>query len=149
MSLKARIQEDMKAAMRSGDKDRLGVIRMILAGVKQREVDERIVLEDAQVLALLEKMVKQRRDSIAQFRSGGRDDLVVKETAELAVVESYLPAALSEPELEALITEAVAATGANSVKDMGKVMAAVKAKAAGRADMAAVSARIKQKLSAA
>jgi uncharacterized protein YqeY len=149
MSLKARIQEDMKAAMRSGDKDRLGVIRMILAGVKQREVDERIVLEDAQVLALLEKMVKQRRDSIAQFRAGGRDDLVVKETAELAVVEGYLPAALSEPELEALITEAVAATGANSVKDMGKVMAAVKAKAAGRADMAAVSARIKQKLSAA
>jgi uncharacterized protein YqeY len=149
MSLKARIQEDMKAAMRSGDKDRLGVIRMILAGVKQREVDERIVLEDSQVLALLEKMVKQRRDSIAQFRAGGRDDLVAKETAELAVVESYLPAALSPAELEALITDAVTATGASSVKDMGKVMAAVKAKAAGRADMAAVSARIKQKLSAA
>jgi len=148
VSLKERIQDDMKAAMRSGDKDRLGVIRMILAGVKQREVDERIVLDDSQLLSLLEKMVKQRRDSIAQFQSGGRADLVAKETAELAVVEAYLPAQLSPAELEALIVEAVAATGATTVKDMGKVMAAVKAKAAGRADMGAVSARIKQKLSA-
>jgi uncharacterized protein YqeY len=145
--LKERIQEDMKAAMRSGDKDRLGVIRMILAGVKQREVDERIVLDDAQVLAVLEKMVKQRKDSIAQFHSGGREDLVAKETAELAVVEGYLPTPLSAAELEALIADAVTATGAATLKDMGKVMAAVKAKAAGRADMGALSARIKQRLS--
>ncbi len=120
---------------------------MILAGVKQREVDERVVLDDAQVLAVLEKMVKQRKDSIAQFQSGGRQDLVAKETAELAVVEGYLPTPLSAAELETLIADAVAATGATTLKDMGKVMAAVKAKAAGRADMGALSARIKQRLS--
>jgi uncharacterized protein len=146
MALKERIQEDMKASMRSGDKDRLGVIRMILAAVKQREVDERITLDDAQVLAVLEKMVKQRRESITQFRSGGREDLVARETTELAVVEGYLPQRMSEAELDALIAEAIAATGAASIKDMGKVMAQVKARAAGRADMGAVSARIKQKL---
>ncbi len=136
----------MKAAMRSGDKDRLGVIRMILAGVKQREVDERIVLDDAQLLTVLEKMVKQRRDSIAQFQAGGRGDLVAKETTELAVVEGYLPTQLTAAELEALIAEAITATAASSLKDMGKVMAAVKAKAAGRADLGAASARIKQRL---
>jgi hypothetical protein len=148
VALKDRIQDDMKAAMRSGDKDRLGVIRMILAAVKQREVDERIVLDDSQMLAVLEKMVKQRKDSITQFASGGRADLVAKETTELAVVEGYLPQRMNEAELDALVAEAIAATGAASVKDMGKVMAAIKVKAAGRADMGAVSARIKQKLAA-
>ena len=148
MALKERIQEDMKTAMRSGDRDRLGVIRMILAAVKQREVDERIALDDNQVLSVLEKMVKQRRESIAQFTTGGRNDLVTKETAELQVVEGYLPQRMGEAELDALIAEAIAGTGAASIKDMGKVMAAVKAKATGRADMGAVSARIKQKLSA-
>jgi hypothetical protein len=146
MSLKAQITEDMKTAMRGGDKDRLAVIRMILAGIKQREVDERIQLDDAQTLSVLEKMVKQRRESIAQFQSGGRDDLVTKETAELAVLTGYLPAALSEAELDALIAEAIGATGATTIKDMGKVMGLVKAKAAGRADMAAVGARIKARL---
>ncbi len=149
MTLKERIQDDMKAAMRSGEKDRLGVIRMILAAVKQREVDERVVLDDAQVLGVLEKMVKQRRDSIAQFQAGGRADLVAKETTELAVVEGYLPTQLSAAELDALIAEAISATAATSLKDMGKVMAAVKAKAAGRTDMGAASARIKQRLSSA
>jgi len=146
MSLKAQITEDMKSAMRGGDKDRLAVIRLILAGIKQREVDERIQLDDAQTLSVLEKMVKQRRESIAQFQSGGRDDLVAKETAELAVLTGYLPAALSESELDALIAEAIGATGATTIKDMGKVMGLVKAKAAGRADMAAVGARIKARL---
>jgi uncharacterized protein YqeY len=149
VTLKERIQDDMKAAMRSGEKDRLGVIRMILAAVKQREVDERVVLDDAQVLGVLEKMVKQRRDSIAQFQAGGRADLVAKETTELAVVEGYLPTQLSAAELDALIAEAISATAATSLKDMGKVMAAVKAKAAGRTDMGAASARINQRLSSA
>ena len=147
MSLKAQITEDMKTAMRAGDKDRLGVVRLILAAIKQREVDERIQLDDTQVLGVLEKMVKQRRESIAQFQSGGRADLVASETAELHVLTGYLPAALGEAELDALITEAIAATGASSIKDMGKVMGIVKGKAAGRADMAAVGARIKAHLS--
>jgi uncharacterized protein YqeY len=146
MSLKAQITEDMKTAMRGGDKDRLSVIRLILAGIKQREVDERIQLDDTQTLSVLEKMVKQRRESIAQFQSGGRDDLVAKETAELTVLTGYLPAALSEAELDALIAESIGATGAATIKDMGKVMGLVKAKAAGRADMAAVGARIKARL---
>jgi uncharacterized protein YqeY len=136
----------MKTAMRAGDKDRLAVVRLILAGIKQREVDERITLDDAQVLAVLEKMAKQRKESIAQFESGGRADLVAKERAELTIVQSYLPAQLSDAELDALIAEAIAATGATTVKDMGKVMGLVKGKAAGRADMAVVGARIKQKL---
>jgi uncharacterized protein YqeY len=147
MALKDRITEDMKAAMRAGEKDRLGTIRLILAAIKQREVDERIVLEDPQVFAVLEKMVKQRKESITQFESGGRADLVAKERAELAIVQAYLPSQLSDAELDALIAEAVASTGAASIKDMGKVMGVVKAKAQGRADMSAVSARIKQKLS--
>ena len=137
----------MKAAMRSGEKERLGLIRMITAAIKQREVDERITLDDGQVLAVLEKMIKQRKESITQFESGGRADLVAKEQAELAVLQVYLPAQMSEAEIDALIAEAVTATGATSIKDMGKVMGIVKAKAQGKADMGAVSARIKQKLS--
>lgn len=146
MALKERITEDMKSAMRAGDKQRLGTIRLILAAIKQREVDERITLDDPQVLSVLEKMLKQRREAITQFESGGRADLVAKETAEIGVLQGYLPAQMSAVELDALITEAITATGAASIKDMGKVMAAVKPKAQGRADMGAVSARIKQKL---
>jgi uncharacterized protein YqeY len=148
MSLKARIQEDMKSAMRAGEKERLANIRMVMAAIKQREVDERIELDDAQVLAVIDKMQKQRRESIAQFKAGGRADLVAREEAELAQLSAYLPAQLGEAELEALISEAIAATGAASIKDMGKVMAAIKARAAGRADMGAVGARIKARLSA-
>ncbi|MFZ0008757.1 MAG: GatB/YqeY domain-containing protein [Steroidobacteraceae bacterium] len=147
MALRDRITEDMKNAMRAGDKDRLGTIRLILAAIKQREVDERITLDDGQVLSVLEKMVKQRREAITQFQAGGRADLVAKETAEIGVLQGYLPAQLTEAELEALISESIAATGATSIKDMGKVMAAVKPRAQGRADLGAVSARIKQKLS--
>jgi uncharacterized protein YqeY len=147
MPLKERITEDMKGAMRAGEKERLGTIRLVLAAIKQREVDERITLDDGQVLAVLEKMIKQRKESIAQFESGGRADLVAKEQAELAILQVYLPAQMSEAEIDALIAEAVAATGASSIKDMGKVMGIVKAKAQGKADMGAVSARIKQKLS--
>ena len=147
MPLKDRITEDMKGAMRAGEKERLGTIRLVLAAIKQREVDERITLDDGQVLAVLEKMIKQRKESIAQFESGGRADLVAKEQAELAVLQVYLPAQMSEAEIDALIAEAVGATGASSIKDMGKVMGIVKAKAQGKADMGAVSARIKQKLS--
>jgi hypothetical protein len=146
MALKERITEDMKSAMRAGDKDRLGTVRLALAAIKQREVDERITLDDPKVLAVLEKMIKQRREAITQFESGGRADLVAKETAEIAVLQGYMPSQLSDAEIDALISEAIAATGAASIKDMGKVMAAVKPKAQGRADMSAVSARIKQKL---
>ena len=148
MTLKARIQEDMKSAMRAGEKDKLANIRMVMAAIKQREVDERIELDDAQVLSVIDKMVKQRRESITQFAAGGRADLVAKEEAELRLLGAYLPAPLTEAELDALISEAVAATGAASIKDMGKVMAAIKSKAAGRADMGAVGARIKARLSA-
>jgi uncharacterized protein YqeY len=146
MTLKERINEDMKTAMRSGEKDRLGVIRLLQAAIKQREVDERITLDDPQVMAVLEKMIKQRRESIVAFEKGGRADLVAKETGEIAVLQPYLPAQLSEAELDALIAEAIASTGAASIKDMGKVMGVVKSKAAGKADMGAVGARIKAKL---
>ena len=146
MALRDRITEEMKTAMRAGAKERLATIRLALAAIKQREVDERITLDDTQVLAVLEKMIKQRREAITQFESGGRADLVAKETAEIAVLQSYLPAQMSDAELDALIAEAIAATGAASIKAMGKVMAVVKPKAQGRADMGAVSARIKQKL---
>jgi uncharacterized protein len=146
MALKDRITEDMKNAMRAGEKDRLATIRLALAAIKQREVDERISLDDGQVIAVLEKMIKQRREAIAQFQTGGRADLVAKETAEIGVLQGYLPAQLTEAELEALITESIAATGATTIRDMGKVMAAVKPRAQGRADLGAVSARIKQKL---
>jgi len=147
MALKDRITEDMKGAMRAGNKQRLGTIRLALAAIKQREVDERITLDDGQVLAVLEKMIKQRREAITQFESGKRADLVAKESAEIKVLQEYLPAQLGDSEIDALIAEAVAATGATSMKDMGKVMAAVKPKAQGRTDMGALSARIKQKLS--
>lgn len=148
MSLKERITDDMKSAMRSAEKDRLGTIRLILAGIKQREVDERIVLDDAQVLSVIEKMIKQRREAISQFEAGGRQDLVAKESAELNLLNQYLPQQLSPAELDAVIGEAITASGASSIKDMGKVMAIVKAKAQGRADMSAVSALIKAKLGA-
>jgi len=147
LSLKERVQEDMKAAMRAGEKDRLGTVRLILAAIKQREVDERVVLDDAQVLSILEKMGKQRRESIAQFAAGGREDLVARETAELAIISAYLPTALSADELDALIRAAIEQTGAASIKDMGKVMGIIKSKAQGRADMASVGARIKALLS--
>ena len=147
MSLKARIQEDMKAAMRTGDKNRLGCIRLIMAAVKQREVDERITLDDTQLIGVLEKMGKQRRESIAHFQAGGRADLVAKENAELDIINAYLPAPLAGAELDALINEAIGETGAASIKDMGKVMALIKSKAQGRADMSAVGARIKARLS--
>jgi uncharacterized protein YqeY len=146
MTLQARIQEDMKAAMRSGDKERLGTIRLIMAAIKQREVDERITLDDSQLLGVLEKMGKQRRESMTQFQAGGRADLVAKEAAELAIINAYMPAALSDAELDALIAEAISATGATSIKDMGKVMGLIKTRAQGRADMAAVGARIKARL---
>jgi uncharacterized protein len=146
MALKERITEDMKSAMRAGEKDRLAAIRLALAAIKQREVDERIVLDDAQVLAVLEKMIKQRREAMVQFESGGRPDLVAKENAEITVLQGYLPAQMSDAEIDALIAAAIAATGAASVKDMGKVMGYVKPRAQGRADMGAVSARIRQKL---
>lgn len=147
MALKDRITEDMKTAMKAGDKERLATIRLALAAIKQREVDERITLDDAQVLAVLDKMIKQRREAITQFQAGGRADLVAKETAEIGVLQGYLPAQMSDAEIDELIAQSIAASGAASVKDMGKVMALVKAKAQGRADLGAVSARIKQKLS--
>ena len=146
MTLKERISEDMKTAMRSGEKDRLAVIRLLQAAIKQREVDERITLDDAQITSVLEKMIKQRKESIAAFEKGGRSDLVAKENSEIVVLQPYLPAQLSDAELDALIAEAIASTGAASIKDMGKVMGVVKGKAAGKADMGAVGARIKAKL---
>lgn len=146
MSLKARLTEDMKDAMRAKDKDRLATIRLILAALKQREVDERIELDDTQVLAVLDKMLKQRRESIAQFESAGRTDLAEKEAAEATIIQTYLPAALSPAELDALIDATITATGAAGVRDMGKVMAAIKAQAQGRADMSEVSARIRTRL---
>jgi uncharacterized protein YqeY len=146
MALKERITEDMKTAMRAAEKERLATVRLLLAAIKQREVDERITLDDGQVLAVIEKMIKQRREAISQFESGGRSDLVAKETTEIGVLQGYLPAQLTPAEIDALIAEAIAATGAASVKDMGKVMGFVKPKAQGRADMGALSARIKQKL---
>jgi len=146
MALKERITEDMKSAMRAAEKERLATIRLILAAIKQREVDERITLDDTQVLAVLEKMIKQRREAITQFEAGGRADLVAKESAEIVVLQGYLPAQMTPAEIDSLISEAIAASGATSIKDMGKVMAAVKPRAQGRADMGAISARIKQKL---
>jgi uncharacterized protein YqeY len=146
-ALKDRLTEDMKASMRAGEKDRLATIRLALSAIKQREVDERIALDDTQVLAVVEKMIKQRKEAIAQFEAGGRADLVAKETAEITILQAYLPAQMSDAELDELITGAIASTGAASIKDMGKVMGVVKAKAQGRADMGVVSARIKQKLS--
>ena len=146
MSTKQQLTEDMKAAMRGGDKHKLGVIRLMLAAVKQREVDERVELDEAQVLAVLEKMLKQRKDSISQYVAAGREDLAEVERAEITVIETYLPSKLSEAELDALIESAIAETGASSARDMGKVVGVVTAKAAGRADMGVASARIKARL---
>jgi uncharacterized protein len=145
-TLKERITDDMKAAMRAGEKERLGVIRMITAAIKQREVDERIMLDDAQVLSVLEKMIKQRKESLEQFTAGNRQDLADKESFEITLLQGYMPSQLSGAEIDALITEAIAAVGATSIKDMGKVMGIIKGKAAGRADMAAVGAKIKARL---
>ncbi len=146
MSLKGKITDDMKSAMKAGEKDRLKAVRLILAAVKQIEVDQRTELDDAAVLSVLDKMVKQRRDSIEQFEKGGRDDLVNIELAEIAVIETYLPEQLSIEELDALIDEVISATGAESIRDMGKVMGQIKSKAAGRADMGAVAAKVKARL---
>jgi uncharacterized protein YqeY len=146
MSLKARIQDDMKVAMKAGDKDRLRVIRMVLAAIKQQEVDQRSDLDEASVLSILNKMVKQRRDSVTQFRAGGRDDLADIEAAEIAVIETYLPQQLSDADIDSLIDAAIAETGASGMRDMGKVMAIIKQKAEGRADLGAVSGRVKAKL---
>ena len=146
MSLKARITEDMKAAMRAGEKDRLSCIRMLQAGIKQREVDERIELDDTQVLSVIEKMIKQRRESVTQFQAGKRADLVAKETAEIELLAGYLPAQLDAAALDDMIREAIAAAGATSMKEMGKVMGLLKPKVQGRTDIGALSARIKTAL---
>ena len=146
MTLKARITEDMKAAMRAHEAARLSTIRMLLAAIKQREIDERIELTDADVLSIIDKMIKQRRDSIAQFEAGKREDLAAIERAEVAVLQGYMPAQLSDVQIDALIAEAIAATGAAGMAGMGKVMGMLKPKLAGRADMGAVSAKIKARL---
>ncbi len=146
MSLKDQLQQDMKDAMRGRDKPRLGVIRLILAAVKQREVDERIELDDTQVITVLDKMSKQRRDSLGQYEKAGRNDLAEQEKFELGILKTYLPEQLDDAEIDALIEEAIQATGANSMKDMGKVMGRLKDKLQGRADMGTVSGRIKARL---
>lgn len=146
MSLKARIQEDVKAAMRAQDKRRLGALRLVSAAIKQREVDERIELDDSQVVAVLRKMLKQRQDSLTQFRAGGRDDLADQEAFEIALIEGFLPQALGVEEVDALVARCVAEVGATSARDMGKVMARMKEIVEGRADMGVVSARVKEHL---
>lgn len=146
MSLKQRINDDMKAAMRGGEATRRDALRLLLAALKQREVDERKDLADAEVMAVIEKMIKQRRDSIAQFEKGGRQDLADKEQFEVGILQGYLPQALSAAEIEAAVAEAIAASGAKAPSDMGKVMGALKARLAGRADMGKVSALVKAKL---
>jgi uncharacterized protein YqeY len=149
MTLKAQISEDMKSTMKAGDKDRLKVLRLMRAAIQQIEVDKRVELDDSAVLGVLDKMVKQRRDSITQFKNGGREDLADIELAEIAVLETYLPEQLGEAELDKIIDQAIKDSGAESIRDMGKVMGQVKAKAAGRADMGAVSAKVKERLGAA
>ncbi|KFL21109.1 MULTISPECIES: GatB/YqeY domain-containing protein [Ralstonia] len=149
MSLKAQITEDMKAAMRAKETDRLGTIRLLQAAIKQREVDERIELDDAAVLAVIDKMLKQRKDSITAFEQAGRDDLVAKEAAEVAVLQVYMPAQLSEAEVDAAVRDAVAKVGASGPQDMGKVMGVLKPALAGRTDMTQVSARVKAALTGA
>ena len=148
MSLKDQITEDMKAAMRAKDSERLGTIRMLTAAIKQREVDERITLDDAQVIAVIEKMLKQRKDSLSQYEAAGRADLAAVERYEMGVLQDYLPAQLSEAEIDAIIDASVAEAGASGPKDMGKVIGLVRPKVAGRADMGALSERVKQKLAA-
>ena len=146
MSLKGQITEDMKSAMKAGEKDRLKVVRLIMAAIQQVEVDKRIELDDAAVLSVLDKMVKQRRDSVEQFQKGNRNDLADIELAEIVVLENYLPEQLSDAELDAMIDAAIASTGAESIRDMGKVMGQIKAQAAGAADMGAVGAKVKARL---
>jgi hypothetical protein len=146
MSLKDQITEDMKSAMKAGEKDRLKVVRLMLAAIKQIEIDKRIELDDAAVLSVLDKMVKQRRDSVEQFQKGNRNDLADIELAEIVVLENYLPEQLSDAELDAMIDAAIASTGAESIRDMGKVMGQIKAQAAGAADMGAVGAKVKARL---
>lgn len=146
--LKQRIQDEMKTAMKAGDKSRLGVIRLILSAIKQIEVDERKELSDADILAVLDKMTKQRRESAAQYEQAGRDDLLEQENYEITVLKDFLPAALSEDEIDSMIEQAIASTGAGSIKDMGKVMGQLKPQLQGRADMGAVSGKIKARLSA-
>ena len=148
MSLKAQLTDDMKTAMKSGDKERLGVIRLINAAIKQREVDERLQLDDTQVLSVLDKMLKQRRDSVSQFQAAGRTDLADKETFEIGVVQSYMPAQLSAGEVDAIIAATIAEAGATGPKDMGKVMGLVRPKVAGKTDMGKLSEIIKAKLAA-
>jgi len=146
MSLKTQISDDMKSAMRAKEMARLGTIRLLLAAIKQREVDERIELDDAGVLAVIEKMLKQRRDSISQYQTANRQDLVEVEQAEVVVLQAYMPQQLSDDEIVAAVAEAIAATGATGPQDMGKVMGALKASLAGRADMGRVSAQLKAQL---
>jgi len=146
MSLKDTIVADMKSAMKAGDKDRLGVVRMILAAIKQQEVDQRADMDDAAVLSVLNKMVKQRRDSVAQFRQGGRDDLADAEEAEIVVLESYLPEQMSDAEIDALVDQILDETGATGMRDMGKVMGLLKRKIEGRADLGRVSSKVKSRL---
>jgi uncharacterized protein YqeY len=146
MGLKEQITEDMKAAMRAKEAGKLGAIRLITAAIKQKEVDERVELNDTQVLAIIEKMIKQRKDSITQFEAGGRQDLVDIEKAELTILSAYMPSALSDAEVQAEVAAAVTASGAAGLQDMGKVMAILKAKLAGRADMTAVSGMVKAAL---
>ena len=146
MALRDRVNDDIKLAMKAREAERLGTLRLLSAAMKQREVDERITLDDAGVIAVVEKMIKQRRESIAQYEQAARQELADKEKAEIAVLEAYLPAQLSEAEIDAVVAEAVASTGAQSAADMGKVMGIVKPKLAGRADMGKVSARVRAKL---
>ena len=148
VGLRQRIESDMKTAMRAKDKERLGTIRLILAAIKQREIDERITLGDTDILAVLDKMIKQRRDSITQFEQASRQELADKEAAEVAVIQEYLPAALSDNEVDTLIADAITASGASSPQDIGKIMALLKPKLQGRADMGLVSRKVKEKLSA-
>lgn len=146
--LKSRIQEDVKDAMRARDRERLGALRLITAAIKQKEVDDRVELDDAAVVSVLEKMIKQRRDSIEQYQKGGREELAAREADEIEVIQNYMPAALDDSEIEALIDATLQQTGASGMKDMGKVMAALKAKIQGRADMGAVSAKVRARLGA-
>ncbi|MDA1064382.1 MAG: GatB/YqeY domain-containing protein [Proteobacteria bacterium] len=143
MPLKAQITDDMKSAMKAGDKERLRVVRLALAAIKQVEIDQRIEMDDVAVLTVLDKMVKQRRDSVEQFQAGNRKDLADIELAEIAILDTYLPEQLGDTELDELIAAAFTATGASSIRDMGKVMAEIKTRAAGRADMGAVGAKVK------
>lgn len=147
MSLKSRIQEDVKNAMRAGEKDRLGTLRMLTAGIKQQEVDTRTELDDAAIIAVIEKMIKQRREAAEQYLAGDREDLALKEQSEASILRGYLPAPLTEQEVDALIDDAIQETGASTTRDMGKVMSVLKPKLLGRADVASVSGQVKARLS--